>query len=126
MRDSRGPLLHGVCLPPLDVQSTPLCEKHARLYSDWEHRATTIKGVPAAIFDDGRILEIYTASTTITISGERAELVLRAAHSLRRAAPMNIPAGVQPRYALSPATEQVPRTLPPPDPEVLAQTEPCR
>lgn len=121
-----GLFCHGGCLPPLEVQSTPLCEKHARLYSDWEHRATTIKGVPAAMFDDGRILEIYTANTTITIYGERPELVLRAAQALRRAAPTNIPAGVQPLYALSPATEPVPRTLPPPDPEVLAQTEPCR
>ncbi len=39
---------------------------------------------------------------------------------------MNIPAGVQPLYALRPATERVPRTLLPPDPKVLAQTEPFR
>lgn len=89
-------------------------------------RATTIKDVPAASFDGGRILEIYTANTTITIYGDGPELVLRAAQALRRAGPMNIPAGVQPLYALSPATERVPCTLPPPGPEVLAQTEPCR
>lgn len=118
--------VEGGCLPPLEVQSTPLCEKHARLYSDREHRATIIKGAPAAIFDGGRVLEIYTAQTTVTIYGQRPELVLRAAAALRLAAPRNIPSGVQPLYGLSPASEPVARALPPADPKELATTTPCQ
>ena len=119
--------IEGGCLPPLEVQTTPLCEKHARLYRDRTYRATKTKAVPAASFDGGRILEIYTANTTITIYGERPELVLRAAAGLRRAAPINIPSGVQPLHALTAGLEPVsPRTLPPPDPVALAQTKPCR
>jgi hypothetical protein len=113
-------------VPPIEVQSTPLCEQQAGLYPDREARWATIKGVPAAAFDGGRILEIYTADTTITIYGQRPELVQRAAGALKHAAPGNIPAGIQPLYALTPGLEVAVRALPPPDPAVLARTDPCR
>jgi hypothetical protein len=121
----------GSCLPPLEVQSTPLCEKHVSLYRDpavgaREYESKTIKGVPAASFDGGRMLEIYTADTTITLYGQRPELVLRAAQALRRAAPKNIPSGIRPLKALTPATESVPQTLAPPDPEALVREKPCQ
>ncbi len=91
-----------------------------------KYESRTIKGVPAASFDGGRILEIYTAKTTITIYGQDPELVLRAAAALRPAAATNIPRGIEPLYMLTTQREPVARTLAAPDPVVLAQTEPCR
>lgn len=87
----------GGCLPPLEIQSTPLCEKHARLYRNpdvgaWDYESKTIKGVPGASFDGGRILEIYITNTTISIHGQRPELVLRAASALRKAPKTSRPA----------------------------------
>lgn len=125
------PMCVGGCVPPLEVSSAPLCQKHVGLYLDpdvgaWEYESRTIKGVPAASFDGGRILEIYTATTTITIYGQEAELAFRAAAALRPAAATNIPRGIRPLYMLSPQCEPVARTLAPPDPVVLAQNEPCR
>ena len=124
------PTCVGGCVPPLEVSSSPLCQKHVGLYLDsdvgaWEYESTTIKGVPAASFDGGRILEIYTAKTTITIYGQDPELVLGAAAALRPAAATNIPRGIEPLYMLTTPREPVARTLASPDPVVLAQTEPC-
>ena len=93
---------------------------------DREARWATIKGGPAAAFDGGRILEIYTVHTTITIYGQRPELVQRAAGALKYAPPGNIPAGIQPLYALTPGLEVAVRALIPPDPAVLTRTDPCR
>jgi hypothetical protein len=97
------PTCVGGCVPPLEVSSSPLCQKHVGLYLDpdvgaWEYESRSIKGVPAASFDGGRILEIYTANTTITIYGQDPELVLRAAVALRPAAATNLPRGIQPLH----------------------------
>lgn len=121
----------GGCLPPIEVQSTPLCEKHVGLYLDpelgaWEYESKTIKGVPAASFDGGRILEIYTGTTTITIYGDDALQVLRFADALRLSVAENIPVLGQTLKSLVDGLEALPLAiLPPPDESILAQTEPC-
>ena len=113
------------------MQSAPLCEKHVGLYLDpdagaWDYESITIKGVPAASFDGGRILEIYTGTTTITIYGEDPTQVLRFADALRLAVAQNIPVLGQTLNSLVAGLEAV--ALPilvPPDQSILARTEPC-
>ncbi len=124
--------VEGGCLPPIEVQSSPLCEKHKNLYQapeggGWEFEEKTIKGVPAASFDGGRILEIYTVDTTITVYGHDPAQVLRFADALRVALPDDIPTLAQPLHQLSNGAALTPAlaVLPPPDPTVLSQTEPC-
>jgi hypothetical protein len=73
----------GGCTAPLEVQSAPSCERNFRLYRNidgpYPHRSLTVRGAPAASYDNGTILEIYTGRTTISIFGHRASLVRRAA-----------------------------------------------
>lgn len=100
--------------PPLQVQSTPLCEAHAALYTTpgdtlgsslpYPHENLTIKGVPAASFDGGTILEIYTGHTTISIKGTDATLVRLAADSVRLALAAAIPLANQTLSTLSDTT----------------------
>ncbi len=125
--------VEGGCLPPIEIQSSPLCEKHKNLYQDPEVGVTpfkekTIKGAPAASFSGGRILEIYTGNTTISIYGKDPAQVLRFADALRLALQEEIPTLAQPLTSLAAAgaaTAALP-VLPPPDANVLAQTEPCK
>nr|MBA2451671.1 hypothetical protein [Chloroflexia bacterium] len=46
------------------------------------HEATTLRGVPAAFFDNGGRLELYTGRVTIVIFGTDREQIQRAADSL--------------------------------------------
>jgi hypothetical protein len=108
-----GECVGGSKLPPLEVQSTPIGEKHAGLYNDgllgqYPYEKTTIKGVPAASFDAGAALEIYTGTTTITIYGDEAGLVTRAAGRLRPAREPDVPAPGKVLNALSAAADAVP------------------
>lgn len=126
----------GGCLPPIEIQSAPLCEAHANLYTQpgdapdsavpEPHKDLKIKGVPAASFDHGTILQIYTRHTTIAISGTNDRLVRRVADSLRVA-----PANAIPRvgHVLSGvSTVSIPpivHRLKPPDARVLRSTKEC-
>jgi hypothetical protein len=80
----------GGCTAPLEVQSAPSCERNFRLYrtvdGPYPHRSLTVRGAPAASYDNGTIVEIYTDATTISIFGHRASLVHRAA---RRVYPLS-------------------------------------
>lgn len=118
----------GGCQPPIEVQSSPLCERHWQLYSDGpappDHQELTVLGVPAVSYDDGSILEIYTGNTTITIYGESAELVSSLAQQLRPALPADIPEGDQILTEVTGTTQSV-GSLPPPDASILAATVPC-
>jgi hypothetical protein len=49
---------------------------------DKSYTRTTIRGVPAAIFDGGRQIEVYTAATTIVVFSEKAGLAKAAASRL--------------------------------------------
>lgn len=122
--------IEGGCLPPIEVQSSPLCQKHAALYhgepESYPYEALTIKGVPAALFDGGLTIEIYSADTTISVYGLDAARVRRVAEGLRLALPEDIPAEGQTLLSLSGASNLVPPlgNLPPPNPLMLQQTEP--
>jgi hypothetical protein len=78
----------GGCTAPLEVQSAPSCERNFRLYRNidgpYPHRSLTVRGAPAASYDNGTIMEIYTGRTTISIYGHRASLVRRAARRVYR------------------------------------------
>jgi hypothetical protein len=71
----------GGCAPPVQVQSWPSCERNLALYEKYpepdgpakQYTKTTIRGVPAAIFDDGRRIEVYTG-TRRSSSSERTRL----------------------------------------------------
>jgi hypothetical protein len=121
----------GGCLPPIEVQSSPLCQKHYNLYQNdlapWAYELLEVKGVPAASFDEGRILEIYTGVTTVTVYGRDASLVRLFADSLKLALGVDVPLIGQTILELSQASALQPvlATLPPPDPVTLQQTTPC-
>ena len=90
----------GGCLPPLEISSAPACEDNPSLYRRYPgagglptaHRSTRLRSTSAASFDDGRLMEIYTGATTITVAGDDARQVRRAATALRSA-----PAGLRVR-----------------------------
>jgi hypothetical protein len=56
----------GTCTPPLDVQEVPACALNATVLGPPDRR---VRGVPA--YWDGDTLRLYTATTTITIFGDR-------------------------------------------------------
>jgi hypothetical protein len=79
------------CDLPLTVQSWPACERNLSLYDRYagpvdaqppQHTDLTIRGVPAASFNDGEWLEVYTGDTTIVIFGQSEQLQEAAANSL--------------------------------------------
>jgi hypothetical protein len=80
----------GACAPPLQIASWPACERNLALYEKYpapdgtakSYTRTTIRGVPAAIFDGGRQIEVYTAATTIVVFSEKAGLAKAAATRL--------------------------------------------
>ena len=79
------------CSLPLTVQSWPACERNLSLYDRYsgpdfapppQHTNLTIRGVPAASFNDGEWLEVYTGDTTIVIFGQTEQLQEAAANAL--------------------------------------------
>lgn len=80
----------GGCGAPVEVQTWRRCERNYSLYERYAgrdgpppHVLTRIRGVPAALFDDGRRIELYTADATVVIFAQEAKLASRAAASLR-------------------------------------------
>jgi len=86
----------GGCTAPLEVQSAPSCQRNFRLYRTidgrYPYRSLTVRGAPAASYDNDTILEIYTGRTTISIFGHRASLVRRAARRVYRLSATDAPA----------------------------------
>lgn len=78
------------CAPPLEVQTWPACERNLSLYRRYPgpngevipYERTTVRGVPAAVFEDGTRIEVYTADVTVVIFADSAERARRAASSL--------------------------------------------
>jgi hypothetical protein len=77
------------CQPPLEAQNWAACERNLSTYrltprGDPVPRKTlTVRGVPAALFEDGFRLEIYTGKTTVVIFGTDASRIRRAGEALR-------------------------------------------
>lgn len=82
----------GACTPPLEVQTYPACERSRdphRLTPEGgqlPHQEGQVAGRRAAVFEDGRRLELYTADATVVIFGRSPGQVRRAAAAVRRAA----------------------------------------
>jgi hypothetical protein len=88
------------CAPPLQIQIWPICERNPSLYratpeSDGPipHATLTIRGVPAASYHGGTLLEVYTGDVAVAIFGERGQ-ARRGAAALR---PLNRLAATGPR-----------------------------
>lgn len=94
------------CAPPLQIQVWPACERTLSSYSltpagdPFPHEDATIRGVPAAFYEDGGRLELYSGDVTIVIFGQGREHVRRAAEAL------------QPVNAAASAARNLPRPLP--------------
>ena len=93
----------GGCSPPLSISSHPACEQPRSLYKRYSggrtrlpYEETRVRGAPAGIFDErspgGRFrLEIYTGDARVSIAGDDAEMVKRAADQM--VAPSSSPGG---------------------------------
>ena len=79
------------CPPPLEVQVWPACQRALADYAltpagdPVPHRMTRVRGVPAASFERGLRLELYTGDVTVVIFGLAKHSVLRAAAALHAA-----------------------------------------
>jgi hypothetical protein len=79
------------CPAPLEIQVWPACERNFSSYSltpagdPLPHERLTLRGVPAAFFEEGQRLEIYTGSVSVVLFGRGKEQLLRAARELRGA-----------------------------------------
>jgi hypothetical protein len=133
--DCDATVSEGGCQPPIEVQTAPLCEGHVAIYgagtepdgSVYPHEDLTIRGVPAATFENGTILEIYTDNTTISIYGYDPAQVLRFAQAVQPSLPMDIPDLNHTFSSLPSGTPGValgtPLVLP--DQETLSSPTPC-
>jgi len=83
----------GGCAPPLSISSSPSCEQPHSLYTRYAasggavpHREIRVRGVPAAMFDEGAgrrfRLEVYTGDARVVIAGADAAMVRRAADEM--------------------------------------------
>lgn len=80
----------GSCAPPVEIQTWPFCERNLGVYRfdpeglELPYFRTTIRGVPAAIFEDGLRVELYTTDSTIVAFGSDSAQVRRAAEQVVR------------------------------------------
>jgi hypothetical protein len=103
------------CPPPLEIQVWPACERSIADYSltptgdPLPHESTFVRGAPAAWFEDGLRLEVYSGDVTVVVFGVDHAQIGRAAAALR---------------AVNAAASQA-RMLPPPARGALAGTLAC-
>ena len=76
------------CAPPVQVQVWPACIRNPSLYQSSRPGAltpetTSIRGVPAAFFEDGHRLEIQTGTSTVVVFARTRDEVLQVASALR-------------------------------------------
>ncbi len=76
------------CAPPAEVQVWPACRRNLALYEDafssgGSPEPITVRGVPAALFDEGTRLELETQQSTIVVFADARARVLRIAAALR-------------------------------------------
>lgn len=118
------------CSAPVLINSAPLCERHLNLYrlpdnTPPTHTTGTVKGVPVVRYDEGRTAEVYTGSTTITVSAATAQLVDEALGAIREAPASNQPTVTAPLRAM-PTLDLLPigaLVLPAPNTTTMADTE---
>jgi hypothetical protein len=77
------------CAPPIEVQTFPACERNLALYTigviaqPLPREDLTVRGVPAAWFENHERLEVYAGLSTIVIFGTDPAQMLRAAEALQ-------------------------------------------
>jgi hypothetical protein len=76
------------CAPPAEIQVWPAEARNLESYPTSAPGAptpepTTIRGLPAAFFDDGDWLEIYTAQVTLVVFSHPRERILRITDAIR-------------------------------------------
>jgi hypothetical protein len=76
------------CAAPAEVQNWPVCVRNLGLYDPTIPGTpvpdrTTVRGVPAAFFDDGERLEIHTGRALVVVFTASREASLRLASALR-------------------------------------------
>ena len=76
------------CAPPAEIQVWPADARNLESYATAAPgaptpEATTIRGLPAAFFDDGSWLEIYAGPVTVVVFSHPPERILKIARSLR-------------------------------------------
>jgi hypothetical protein len=97
-----APSKDGGCPAPLEIQIWPACERNPSSYSltpfgdPLPHERVTVRGVPAAFFEDGHRLEIYTGSVSVVMFGGGKAHLLRAAEALQAASTRGGPGPGQP------------------------------
>jgi hypothetical protein len=77
------------CPPPVEVQVWPACRRNLGLYDPGATGApvperVTVRGVPAAVLEDGLRLELQSARSTIVVFGDSRQRVARVVAALRR------------------------------------------
>jgi hypothetical protein len=85
------------CGTPVTITSRPLCEAHAKLYRDESgtelaHTSPTLKGVPAASYNNATTTDLYTGTTAISINSASATTTTAIVNAIRRAPASDIPA----------------------------------
>jgi hypothetical protein len=77
----------GGCPFPLEVQVWPACRRYRALYElggeAYPYEELRLRGVPAALFDGGTRLELYTGAVTVVLFGDGPARVREAAQHLR-------------------------------------------
>ena len=79
------------CSPPLQVQVWRACERNLSSYAltpagdPLPHQRVRLRGVPAAFFEGGARLELYTGDVSVVLFGEGRNQLRRAAEALRGA-----------------------------------------
>jgi hypothetical protein len=85
--DCRPPSAEGGCAPPAEIQVWPAGRRNLGSYDVSRGGSvaepTTIRGSPAAFFDAGTRLELYTAQVTVVVFARSRERVGRIADALR-------------------------------------------
>lgn len=121
------------CVSPVQVQTTPLCQKRGSLYRTSSgkrlpSKRMTVRGVPAELFEsefDLTTLEIYTGRTTISVYGRGQEEVLLVASKLRQPVGANIPSVGETLREFVADPEMRPIALSPPDRRALRSRRAC-
>lgn len=75
------------CAPPIEIQVWPACRRHLALYESSAAgvgvERTAVRGVPAAVLDDGTRLELQSGRVTIVVFAETRARLGRIAGNLR-------------------------------------------
>lgn len=75
------------CAPPVEIQIWPACVRNPAIFKGPAPGAavsepTTLRGVPAALFEGGHRLEIQTGTSTVVVFGAERSQVTKVANEL--------------------------------------------